>query len=74
MADKDPKKNGGSPAEAPAPLAPETSAAITRAEAAQIVEDWFNRTIPQSPASRTTECYNYLLRAKEQLQARLKGE
>lgn len=39
-----------------------------------VVEQWFRDFIPNSPASRTVECYNHLYRAKEVLKARLKGE
>ena len=38
------------------------------------VEDWFKEFFPNSPVSRDTEAWNLLLRAKDVLKQRLKGE
>jgi hypothetical protein len=39
-----------------------------------LVEAWFNEFFPNSPVSRNTEAWNLLLRAKDILKQRLKGE
>ncbi len=40
----------------------------------QVVEAWFKEFFPNSPVSRDTEAWNLLLRAKDVLKQRLKGE
>lgn len=44
------------------------------ADTAQIIETWFKEFFPNSPVSRNTEAWNLLLRAKDALKQRLKGE
>lgn len=39
-----------------------------------LVETWFKEFFPNSPVSRDTEAWNLLLRAKDVLKQRLKGE
>lgn len=39
-----------------------------------LVEAWFKEFFPNSPVSRDTEAWNLLLRAKDVLKQRLKGE
>ena len=39
-----------------------------------VVEAWFKEFFPNSPVSRDTEAWNLLLRAKDVLKQRLKGD
>ncbi|MBM4301649.1 MAG: hypothetical protein FJ121_08980 [Deltaproteobacteria bacterium] len=39
-----------------------------------LVEAWFKEFFPNSPVSRDTEAWNLLLRAKDVLKQRLRGE
>ena len=51
-----------------------TPFAEAKADTDQIVEAWFKEFFPNSPVSRNTEAWNLLLRAKDVLKQRLKGE
>jgi hypothetical protein len=50
------------------------AAALPPANTDQVVDVWFNEFIPNSPVSRNTEAWNLLLRAKDILKQRLRGE
>ena len=50
------------------------AAASPPADTGMVVEAWFKEFFPNSPVSRNTEAWNLLLRAKENLKQRLKGE
>ncbi len=61
--------------EAPAaqdPAAPTAPSPIARTDA--IVDAWFNDTMRDSPASRSTEVWNHIHAAKEDLKRRLAQE
>jgi hypothetical protein len=49
-------------------------AALPPVNTDQVVEAWFKEFFPNSPVSRDTEAWNLLLRAKDVLKQRLKGE
>jgi len=48
--------------------------AEAKVDTGQLVEAWFKEFFPNSPVSRDTEAWNLLLRAKDVLKQRLKGE
>lgn len=50
------------------------AAQVPSLETDAVVETWFKEFFPNSPVSRDTEAWNLLLRAKDALKQRLKGE
>ena len=69
MSDKD-----TSPFPAEAPSKAPAQAPAPEIDTDLVVEQWFYDVMPASPASRDTEVWNYLIKAKDILKAKLKGK
>jgi hypothetical protein len=50
------------------------AAQLPSLDTGDLVETWFKEFFPNSPVSRDTEAWNLLLRAKDVLKQRLKGD